>query len=156
MKKTLLIIGGVIALAVVGLVAWILMLPESGVKMANEMDSYALEHLEKHQVLNRTERLIAYYDATLSMTGEESAIVTNERVLYHKQGRTTAIPLTEVADVQHHYESMIGDVFMVQGKAGDSIKIEIPPYNGGETFKTALMNAWRAAALTATPGSSEP
>lgn len=156
MKKTLLIIGGVIALMVVGVIAWILMLPESGVKMANEMDDYALEHLQRHQVLNGTEKLTAYYDATVSMSGEEAAIVTNERVLYHKQGRTTAIVLAEVADIQHHYESLIGDVFLVQGKGGDSIKIEIAPYNGGENFKTALMNAWRAAALAATPATPDP
>jgi len=152
LMKVLLIVGGLIALAIVGFVVWVLILPEGGVKLANEMDDYALQHLEEHKVLNATEKLIAYYDVTISMTGDESAIVTNERVLYHKQGRTTALSLADVTDVQHRYESLIGDVIVVQGASGESMKIEIAPLNGGETFLNALRKAWGQAA----PGRQAP
>ncbi|MGH9803722.1 MAG: hypothetical protein ACRD4D_01020 [Candidatus Acidiferrales bacterium] len=154
--KVLLIVGGLIVLAVVGFVVWVLTLPEGGVKLANEMDEYAHRHLEEHKILNSTEKLIAYYDVTVSMTGDESAILTNERVLYHKQGRTTALSLAEVTDVQHHYETLIGDVIVVQGATGESMKIEIAPMNGGETFLNALQKAWKLAAPGRQPPPANP
>ena len=156
LMKVLLIVGGLIALAIVGFIVWVLILPEGGVKLANEMEEYALQHLEEHKVLNATEKLIAYYDVTISMTGDESAIVTNERVLYHKQGRTTALTLAEVTDVQHHYETLIGDVILVQGATGESLKIEIAPMNGGETFLNALRKAWEHAAPGRQPPPANP
>lgn len=155
-KKLFLIVGGLIALAIAGFVVWVLTLPEGGVKMANEMEAYALQHLEEHKVLNPTEKLIAYYDVTISMSGDESAIVTNERVLYHKQGRTTALALVEVTDVQHHYETLIGDVILVQGASGESMKIEIAPMNGGETFLNALRKAWERAVPGRQPPPANP
>ncbi|MGH9863639.1 MAG: hypothetical protein ACRD35_09485 [Candidatus Acidiferrales bacterium] len=51
-KLVLLIIGGILALAVVGFIIRAGMLPDSGDKMANEMDSYALDYLDNHQILN--------------------------------------------------------------------------------------------------------
>jgi hypothetical protein len=142
-KLALLISSGVVALVVIAFVGWVLMLPESGVKMANEMDAYALDYLDKHQILNQTERLLCYYDATISMDGSEAAILTNQRLLYHKQGRTTAVPLVEVVDIEHHYESLLGDVILAHGAAGEVMKIEIAPLNGGELFSDALMKAWQ-------------
>jgi hypothetical protein len=144
-KLVLLIVAGVIVLGIVALFAWLLSGPESGVKMANEMDQYALDYLERHQLLNTNERLVCYYDVTLSMDGSEAAILTTERLLYHKAGRTTALLLGEVVDVQHHYESLIGDVIVAQTASGEMMKIEIAPLNGGETFLHALNGAWQQA-----------
>jgi len=144
-KIVLLAIGGAILLGVVGLFAWLLSGPEGGVKMANEMDQYALDYLERHRLLESNEKVVCYYDVTLSMDGSEAAILTNARLLYHKGGRTTAIPLAELADVQHHYESLIGDVIVARSAAGEMMKIEIAPFNGGETFLRALNDAWRQA-----------
>jgi hypothetical protein len=144
-KVTLLVLGGLVGAAILGFIIWAASGPEGGVKLANEMDDYALTYLEEHHLMNPDERLVAYYDATVSMKGTEAAILTTKRVVYHKDPRTTAIPLAEVVDVQHSYQSLTGDVIVVHSASGESMKIEIAPLNGGETFLHALQNAWKQA-----------
>ena len=144
-KIALLAIGGAILVGVVAGVAWLASGPESGVKMANEMDQYALDYLDRYQLLSADEKLVCYYDVTLSMDGSEAAILTTQRLLYHKAGRTTAMLLAEVVDVQHHYESLIGDVIVARTGSGEMMKIEIAPLNGGETFLHALNGTWQQA-----------
>ena len=110
--------------------------------MANEIDQYALDYLKDHNILEPNEELLAYYDATMSMDGTEAAILTTERILYHKANRTTAIHLEEVVDIQHRYESWTGDIIEVTSASGKTIKIVIAPLNQGETFLNVLMKAW--------------
>jgi hypothetical protein len=145
--KPLLIGCGAITVIVLGLFAWgivwLASTPESGVKLANEMDAYALEYLDEHRILEPGEELLAYFDATIRMDGSEAAILTSERVIYHKARNTIAIRLEDVRDVQHRYEGFIGDVFEVYSGSGRTMKIEIPPLNQGETFKNVLMTAWQ-------------
>lgn len=142
--KTSRIVLGVLAAIAAAFIIWVLSTPEGGVKLGNEMDRYALEYIEKHNLLNHTEKLIAYYDETISMNGSEAAILTTERIIYHKDGRTTSIDLRDAVDVQHRYQSLIGDIIEVRSKLGERIKIEIPPLNDGESFYNALMDVWRA------------
>jgi hypothetical protein len=154
-KTVLLVIGSIVGLGFVALIIWLATTPEAGVKLANDMDEYALAYLDEHDLLKADERLVAYYDVTLSMDGTEAAILTTKHVLYHKAPRSTSIPLSDVVDVQHSYESMIGDVIVVQSASGESMKIEIPPFNGGEIFLNALQNAWKQARPPA-PQPEEP
>jgi hypothetical protein len=150
---------GVIALLVVAAIAvliWAaLSSPEGGVKMANEMQTYALDYLAKQRILNGTEQLVAYYDATLSMTGTEAAILTTERLMYHKDGRTTAIPLADIAEVQHRYETLTGDIIEVVASDGQRMKIEIAPLNGGESFVEALNYTRKRATPARSPAPKE-
>jgi hypothetical protein len=138
------IVFGVLAAIAVIVIIWLLSTPEGGVKLGNEMDRYALKYIEKHNLLNHTEKLIAYYDETISMNGSEAAILTTERILYHKDGRTTSIDLRDAVDVQHRYHSLIGDIIEVRSKLGERIRIEIAPLNAGKSFYNALMDVWRA------------
>ena len=145
MKKLALvagIIGGSLVLLIVAVFVWLMASPESGVKLSNEMDSYALEYLQTHGILEPSERLLAYYDVTMSMDGSEAAIVTNDRVIYHKDGRTTSIRFRDVVDIRHRYEDWIGDIFEIESQTGETIKIEIPVFNGGETLGNVLTGAW--------------
>jgi hypothetical protein len=139
------IVAGLIFLVIVGIVVWLMMQPEGGVKMANEMDKYALDYIKEHNLLYPGETLICYYDATISMTGKEAALLTDQRVMYHKEGATTAIPLREVANVNHYEESLTGDVIEVRGNSGQYLKIEIAPLNQGKSFHNALVDAWNRA-----------
>jgi len=147
--KALLIGCGVVfaggAIVVSALMFWLFSTPEGGVKLGHEMDQYALDYLDKHKILTSGEEVLAYYDVTLSMDGTEAAILTNQRVIYHKEGRSTAVRLQDVRDVRHRRESLIGDIIEVEDQGGKILKIEIAPLNQGETFKNALMSAWRAA-----------
>ncbi|MDQ7824032.1 MAG: hypothetical protein RDV48_14625 [Candidatus Eremiobacteraeota bacterium] len=135
----LLLAAGVVAYALV----WLFSGPESGVKMANEMDKYAIDYLESHKVLNGTEKLVAYYDETTKMDGSEAAILTTERVLYHKQGATTALAIKDIRNVEHRKETLTGDIIEVTADSGERLKIEIAPFNGGESFFKALMDLWK-------------
>ncbi len=130
--------GGVFGAIVLAFVVWVSFLPESGVKLTNEMDEYALRSLEEHNVLQPGEEIVAYYDVTISMNGSEAAVVTNRRVLYLKDGRTTAIDLSDIRSVEHRYESMIGDIIEVEASSGTYLKIEIAPMNQGATFLSVL------------------
>jgi hypothetical protein len=131
-------------IGVVGLGVWLYSSPEGGVRLSNEMEKYALDYLAEHQLLNPGEKVLAYYDVTLSMDGTEAAILTKDRVIYHKEtGTTTSIPIQDIRDVRHRYETLIGDVIEVESTSGEVIKIEIAPLNQGETFKNVLMNLWQ-------------
>lgn len=133
---------GLVLLVGLGLVAggvwWLVSVPESGVKLGNEMDAYAIEYLDRHDLLEPGEQVRAYYDVTMSMDGSEAAILTDRRVIYHKEGRTTTVPLAEIVDVRHRQESWTGDVIEVVSDSGETLKIEIAPLNGGETFLAVL------------------
>jgi hypothetical protein len=137
------IIFGIFVLIFIGALVYFGSQPESGVKLANEMDPYALEYIETHGLLDPSEKLIAYYDVTLSMDSTEAALLTDERVLYHKDGQTNSLTLRSVEEINHRKETLIGDVIEVHGSEG-SMKIEIAPLNQGETFLTALRRAWES------------
>jgi len=139
-----LMMGLFVALSCAGLV-WLGSGPEGGVRMNNEMEEYAQAYIEEHGLLNDSERLLAYYDLTIVLDSTEAAIVTDERVVYHKNGRTTAIRLADTEDIRHRQETLIGDVIEVSAKNGAAIKIEIAPFNQGESFVNVLMKAWEKA-----------
>jgi hypothetical protein len=137
---TVLVIGVMCA----GLI-WLGTGPEGGVKLSNEMESYATEYLEQHDILNETETLIAYYDVTISLDSTEAAILTDERVIYHLGGRSTTIPLVDITDVRHRTDPLIGDIIEIDSSTGVPMKIEIAHFNQGETFLNALHDAWERA-----------
>ncbi len=140
--------GGLLAiplLAFVGLIGWFAMQPEGGVKLAHEMDPYATEYLQKHNILEADEQLIAYYDATISMDGTEAAILTNRRLIHHIGGKTASVLLEKVEDIRHRTEGLQGDIIEAEESSGTILRVEIAPLNQGETFKNALMSAWKKA-----------
>ena len=71
-----------------------------------------------------------------------TAILTNRRVLYFNNGRTTSIDIAEIAHIQHRHESLIGDIIEIEGNSGTFLKIEIAPFNQGETFLNMLRSQW--------------
>lgn len=148
LKPILIGCGSLVALGVIAIVAfgiWLATLPEGGVRLANDMEAYAVKYLDDHQILNDSEQLIAYYDVTITMTGKEAAILTDERVIYHKEGQNTSIALQDVVDIHHRKETLIGDIIEVTPSEGLPMLIEIAPLNGGETFRNVLMTAWTDA-----------
>jgi hypothetical protein len=130
--------AAIVVVAVVVAVVWLATGPESGVKLGHEMDAYALEYLDEHALLEPDEEILAYYDVTIAMDGTEAAILTNDRVLYHRNGATLAIPVEDVAEVRHRREALVGDVIEIESVDGRTMKIEIAPLNQGETFLNVL------------------
>jgi hypothetical protein len=137
---TVAVIGGAV---LAGFLVWLFTLPEGGVKLANEMDEYALAYLEEHRLLNSGESLVAYYDATLVMDGTEAIILTDQRIIHHRAPRTTTTDLRQVADIRHRFETLSGDVFEIICRDGPPMKLEIAPWNGGETFHQVLLDEWQ-------------
>jgi hypothetical protein len=129
-----------------------------GVRVSNDIPAVALERLDKRKVLNPGEKVLAYYDATLGGTGSEVAIVTDERLVYLKDGRTTALALADIADVRHHSEPLVGDVIEAQADSGQAIKVEVPPLNDGDVFLSTLQTAWKKKrpAAAARPSAHSP
>ena len=118
---------------------------EGGTRLSNEMEPYALDYLEANGILEPGEEIVCYYDATIMLDGTEAAIVTDQRVIYHKDGNNSTMQLSEITDITHRKEGMIGDIFELTSESGQMFKIEVAPFNGGETFKSALTNAWENA-----------
>jgi len=114
---------------------------EGGVQMANKVEPYVHEYIQKHALLEPDEKLVAYYDDTIELDGSEAALLTTRRVLYHKKGRNTSMLLSDVVDVQHHNEGLIGDVIEVVGRDGERMRIEIAPLNDGPVFLSALRDS---------------
>ncbi len=113
---------------------------EQGVKMANEMPNYATEYINKNNILHKDEKIICYYDVTLSFDASESAILTNKRVVYHKNKTNFSIDYGDIEEIKYLEE--FSDVIVVTDKEGGSIKIEIAPLNGGEIFYDVLKSKY--------------
>jgi hypothetical protein len=112
---------------------------EGGVRLSNNMESYALEYIEDYAILSDSEQLVAYYDYTISCDGTEAAIITDNRVIYHKDGRNEHIYLDDIVDIRHRDE-MGGDIIEIYSSDREVLMVEIAPLNGGETFLNALLH----------------
>ena len=149
LKVVLIGCGGLMALTMlvfIGTIAWLAQGPEGGVRLNNDMEEYALIYIEEQGLLEEGESIVAYYDVTISMDSTEAALLTNRRVMYHSGGRNTSILLTEIEDVDHSEETLIGDVIVVTGTSGELLKIEIAPFNQGRVFHEALLRLWKGPA----------
>ncbi len=112
---------------------------EGGVRTTNNMEKYALDYIKDNQLLEEREKILAYYDYTISLDGTESVLLTDSRLIYHNnETQTTSIDITDIVDLQHRKESFIGDIIEVISKNGDIMMIEIAPLNQGETFLKIL------------------
>jgi hypothetical protein len=129
---------GAAFLGFLGLFIFFLTGPEGGVRVTSNMEPYALEYLESHQLLEPNETLIAYYDASFKLNGTKAAILTDNRVIYHQPMGTSVIPLTEVERIEHETDGMVGDSIRIFSKSGDIIAIEIDSIDNGSLFLTAL------------------
>lgn len=143
-------IAAVVVLIIAAGVIWLLLQPEAGVKLGNEMDKYAVKYIEDYQLLEPGEQVLAYYDATMSMDGTEAAILTDRRLMHHVGGTTSSMRLEEITDIRHRYESLTGDVIEAEDGSGKLLRVEIAPLNQGETFRNATMAAWKKARPTST------
>ena len=112
---------------------------ESGVKLYNEMPSYALKYIEENKILDAKEKLLAYYDVTLSNDSSEATILTNKRVIYHKNNKNLNIKYTDIDEIEHRDEGFPnGDIILIKSVKGEIMKIEIAPLNDGKVFLDVL------------------
>ena len=111
---------------------------EGTVRVGSNMESYALEYLQEHEILFPDEKIFAYYDYTISCDGTTAAIITNNRLIYHNQETTTTyFSLDEITKI-HSYEESITGLLIEVWKGDELMMIEIAHWQGGETFLNIL------------------
>ncbi len=114
-------------------------LNEGGVTVSNNMEKYALDYIEANGLLEAEEKIIAYYDYTLSLDGTEAIILTDSRLLYHNaETYDTSVLLEDIEDIEHHQEDVVGHIINVYDVDGSILMIEIAPLNNGSTFVELL------------------
>jgi hypothetical protein len=118
---------------------------EGGVRYTNNMEDYAAEYVQQHGLVAPGERIVAYYDVTLDLDATESAILTDQRLVYHRAGTTTSLLLADISNVYVTDDPLLGDLIDVTGSDGTLLHIEIAPFNGGDGFVRALEDQRSAA-----------
>jgi hypothetical protein len=135
-------ISGLIFLTCAGGMFWLFTGPEGGVRMANEMEEYAVEYLEEHNLLHQDERLRAYYDVTIRMNGTESYVLTDKRVLHHRRDAGDhELRLSNIAYVDATTDGIGSTIITIVDLQGGEMRLEIAPFNGGDSFMQALERA---------------
>ena len=109
-----------------------------GVTLQNELPTSVHQYIKDNQILDSDESIVAYYDTTISLSNEVSAMITNKNIIYHNNGINTKISLDDIASINHTIETFIGDIITVESNEGNYMKIEIAPFNGGEIFLQIL------------------
>ncbi|MBX3197853.1 MAG: hypothetical protein KF894_06885 [Labilithrix sp.] len=125
--------GGVVGLAVLGS-----QMEPGGVMVGSAIPAAKRAALVERGLCGESERLIAFYDGSLSLDLSEVALVTTDRVVFAKDAEVSAIPLASVVSIDHRVEGIIGDVIVVAADDGDRIRIEVAHLNDGVTFLDAL------------------
>jgi hypothetical protein len=108
----------------------------AGILRPNQVPAAALERLEAKKLLTPSEKLVLYYDETFTGDGSELALITTERLVYFKEGHTTAFPLSTITDVQKKDDSKVNQIIEVQGEGGQVMKIDITPSDAAEFMST--------------------
>jgi hypothetical protein len=116
---------------------------ESGVCLPNQMDKIAWGYVEQHKMLEPGEKLLAYYDDTVSLDGTRLSVVTNKRLVTYVDGNLQSIGLAEIARVER-VDVPLALGIQVVGTDGMRLQVDIALANGGETFESVLKDAWKA------------
>lgn len=121
---------------------WLFTGPEGTVRLGNEMEDYAVEYIEDHGLVEDDERIRAYYDVTLRLNGTEAYILTDRRILHHRAESTdTEMDLAEIAYVDVSSDGIGSTIIVLVDHGSNDMRLEIAPFNGGDTFAAALERA---------------
>jgi hypothetical protein len=140
--------GGLIAafgLVCIAIFAWLVVQPEGGVKLNNELSSAERERLAEFGVA--VDDSLAYFDRSTWLDGSDVLILTPTSVVQVKDGRRTEALLHQVEDMRRTTDPLTGDVIELDLEGGRSFKVNVPLWNGGEIFTTQLERALKAASL---------
>jgi hypothetical protein len=113
---------------------------EQGVCLPDQVDDVAWGYLKDKALLEDGEQLRAYYDNSVSLDGSDLALVTDRRVITHRNGKTNALALSEVQSIER-VDDVIGEAIEVTAAGGKMVRVPIAPLNGIDTFEKVLRSA---------------
>ena len=132
------------ALSCIGCFAWLVNSPDGGVLTGSQLPAYARDLALNHEISGPDERVLVFYDESLSLDGSSCAFVTSSRVVYLKDGLKTSFDLADVKDIQVQ-EGDLGVDIIIEHVSGERMMIEIAALNRQEVFVKTLMDAWIAS-----------
>ena len=106
-----------------------------GVLTNNQIPESVFDFMDEENILD-DEYISAYYDVTILLDNSESAILTNQNIIYYKNGRVSKIPLNKIKSID--YEDGFLFYIYVTPINGPMMTIEIAGWNGGDTFLDLL------------------
>lgn len=113
---------------------------EQGVCLPDQVDDVAWGYLRDKGILEDGEQLRAYYDASISLDGSDLALVTDMRVITHRNGITTGLALSEVTGIER-VDDVVGEAIEVSAVGGRMVRVPVAPLNGIDTFEKVLRSA---------------
>jgi hypothetical protein len=116
---------------------------EGGVILGAQVPEPTVQALKARNLLKPDEDLLAFHDATVRLDMSEVSLVTSSRVVHANGDKATAMQLVDVAKIAHHTEGLLGDVIELTSEDGRSMRVEIAPLNGGESYVNVLETAWQ-------------
>ena len=110
---------------------------EGGVRVGETMEQYAIEYIERSNLLLPNETIEAYYDYTILLDATEGAILTDSRIIHYVHTHSTAFYLYEITEINHYTKSIEG-LFIEVFRGSEMMLIEIAYLNGGNIFLNLL------------------
>lgn len=127
------VVGTTLTLAAIGASAE----EQGGVQLGAQISETRLAKLRQRGLINDQTKVIAFYDASVSLDMSEVALLTT-RELIHANGPAVArVEVAEISSVDHRVEAMM-DVIEVATTDGTHMRIEVAVFNGGVSFLNAL------------------
>lgn len=117
---------------------------EQGVCLPDQVDEVAQGYISGKGLLDDGEELLVYYDNSLSLDGSDIAIVTDRRILTHRNGVTSALDLSSIQSIER-VDDVIGEAIEASASGGQMVRVPIPPLNGLDTFEKVLRSAHASA-----------
>lgn len=116
---------------------------EQGVCLPDQIDETSWSHIRAQIPLEDGETVRVFYDASITLDGTDMSLVTDRRVITHRNGITTALSLSEVTRIGR-VDDVIGEAIEVGAAGGRMVRVPIAPLNGIDTFEAVLRSAQAA------------
>jgi len=114
-----------------------------GVVIGIAIPEKAVAALRTAKVINPEERVLAYWDSTLSLDQSELGLVTNEAIIQRQDGRVDRVPYADVVSARFAEDAPLTQSLTVVAKDAHSMRIEIAVLNSGDAFCDAFEGAWK-------------
>ena len=129
---------------------------QRGVMVSNTLDGEARAELAELELVEEGEEILAFYDASLGMDGSKVALITDRRLVTALDGYPTATDLADIASVEHTFDVVGSDRYLVSLANGGAMEVIVAPMNGGDLFGSVLERARSARAAGVAPSEATP